>query len=196
MLPKWLAREVGTELTGGLTGIGMLVGAIYLVGAAAQLLGGYLADRGLCKATYVASFALKLAALALAYGVTGWPVVLAAMIIVLVFDIAAPIENVLIARYSPERRRGLAYGVRHGIAVVSAPLGVQLVASLYSESTGFADLLLVTGGLVAVILFAALFLPADRGARAEAQGPPAEQVVPPSAETLARTAGPGPAPAT
>lgn len=161
MLPKWLGRELGDVLGPGLIGIGALVTGIYLVGTLAQFVGGHCADRGYAKEAFVGSFALKLAAITLATQVTGWPVVVAAIGVALVFDLAAPIENVLVARYAPEGRRGTAYGVRHGIAIVSAPLGVQLVSWLYDEVRGFDLVLLAMAALVLVILLATLLLPAE-----------------------------------
>lgn len=166
VLPKWLDLELDLRLGEGLLGLGAVITAIYLVGAVSQLVGGYLSDKGASKATYVASFVLKAAALAAASAVTGWPVLLAAALVVLAMDFAAPVESVLIARFSPNRRRGLAYGIRNGIAIVGAPLGVQLVALLYAPGEGFGRLFLALGGLALVVLLAALRLPSDRAAEA------------------------------
>jgi len=162
MLPKWLDRQVGEALGDGLLGIGALVTLVYLLGATAHFVGGHFSDRGAAKRVYVISYGLKLAALLVAILVTGWPVVAMAVIIVFVFDVAAPVENVLIARFISSRRRGLAYGVRNGIAIAAGPLGVQLVSWLFDEQAGFDNLLLVLAGLVLVILLAAIFLPSDR----------------------------------
>jgi MFS family permease len=162
MLPKWLGREVGASLGSGLIGIGSLVAGVYLVATLAQFVGGHYADRGRTKEVYVASFILKLVAIAVASQLGGWPVVVAAIFIALVFDVAAPIENILIARHTPPGQRGLAYGLRHGMAIVSAPLGVQLVSWTYDESRGFGMLLAAMAAIVVVILVAALLLPSDR----------------------------------
>jgi MFS transporter, FSR family, fosmidomycin resistance protein len=161
MLPKWMAREIPV-LGNSLTAVGLVVTLIYLIGASAQLLGGHYADRGLAKAIYASSFALKLGALLAAAAFGGWPVVIAAIVVVWVFDIAAPVENVLIARYTPTRRRGLAYGVRHGIAIVAGPLGVQLVAFLFDPQSGFTRLLYALAAIAAVMVLVALLLPGER----------------------------------
>lgn len=162
MLPKWLDVELGALLGQGLLGLGAVIMAVYLLGASSQLIGGHLSDKGAAKAAYVASYALKVIALVAACAITSWPVLIAAVLVVFAFDIAAPVENVLIARFSPGRRRGLAYGIRNGIAIVGAPLGVQLVALLYTPGSGFQNLLLVLAGLALLILLAALALPSDR----------------------------------
>lgn len=170
MLPKWLERSLGEALGEGLIGVGAVVTVIYLVGATAQFVGGHYADKGMAKRVYVASYAMKLAALLLAAQLGGWPVVLAAIVVAFVFDIAAPVENVLIARFTSTRRRGLAYGLRNGIAIVAGPLGVQLVAWLFDPVTGFQTLLVVLAGMALGILLAGLLLPADRPAAVPAAG--------------------------
>ncbi|MEX0923592.1 MAG: MFS transporter [Rhodovibrionaceae bacterium] len=162
LLPKWLENAIGSQIGDGLIGLGLVIMTIYLLGALSQLIGGHLSDRGLAKFAYVASYALKLAALVAAFAISGWAVFPIAVLIVFAFDFAAPIENVLIARYSPGHRRGLAYGIRNGIAIVCAPLGVQLVAWMFDPAGGFTDLFLVLAGIVAVIFLAALALPPDR----------------------------------
>lgn len=162
MLPKWIGQEVSHDLGAGLSQLGAVVTMIYLVGALAQFVGGHLSDRGLTKEVYIASFALKLAALTGAMAVGSWFAVAAAVVVIFAFDVAAPAENVLIARYVPGRRRGLAYGFRHGIAILTAPLGVQIVAVFYSEATGFQAILAGLSAVIAVVLAVVLFLPADK----------------------------------
>ena len=137
MLPKWLSLELEDVLGDNLTALGAMITAIFLLGATSQLLGGHLGDKGAAKSAYIASYALKIAALCAASMMTGWPLVIAAILVVFAFDIAAPIENLLIARFSPSRRRGLAYGFRSGLAVVGAPLGGSAGLALLRSGRGF-----------------------------------------------------------
>lgn len=159
MLPKWLGREVAGLLGPSLASLGLLVGLVYLAGTLSQFVGGHLADRGYLKEVYVASFALKLGALALAMTSAGPAVVPMAILVAFMFDLGSPVENILIARFAPSGRRGLAYGLRHGVAIVAAPLGVQLVAWAYSEEAGFRTLFLALLAITAAILLVALALP-------------------------------------
>ncbi len=162
LLPKWLEGALGAQLGEGFLGLGLTITAVYLLGSCSQFLGGHLSDRGFAKQAYVWSYALKLAALLAAYAAGGWLVLPVAVIIVFAFDIGAPVENVLIARFTPSHRRGLAYGVRNGLAIVAAPLGVELVALLFDPVTGFDSLFIVLAGFVVIVLLAATALPADR----------------------------------
>lgn len=162
LLPKWIEREVGADLGGDIAVIGLVATAIYLLGASAQFLGGHLADSGRAKQVYIVSFMFKAAALLAATQVGGWAMLPAAVVIVFVFDIAAPVENVLIARYTPSRRRGFAYGVRSSLSTVAAPLGVQLVAWLFDPAAGFDALFYVLAGLALSVTLVAFALPAER----------------------------------
>lgn len=160
MLPKWLEESVGS----GLLGTGALVSAIYLLATPAQLVGGFLSDAGSARRAYILGFGLKLAALVLALQVSGWPILAAALAVMFVFDLTSPIESVLIARFTSLRRRGMAYGIRNGIAILGAPLGVELVSLLHDPAHGFADLLTVLALVAAAMLLISLLLPRDRAA--------------------------------
>jgi MFS family permease len=168
MLPKWLSLAAGAAVGGGIFGIGALVSGVFLAATFAQFVGGHFADRGSAKAIYVASYGFKLLALLLAALVSGWAAVGAAAVIAFFFDVASPVESVLIVRWTPGARRGLAFGIRNGIGTIAAPLGVLLVSHLYGQQTGFGLLFAVLGALVAAIFAAAIFLPSEEPKPAEA----------------------------
>jgi MFS family permease len=97
--------------------------------------------------------------------------VAAAVLIGLTFDMSAPVENLLLARYSSGRRRGLAFGMKFAIGFAAAPIGVNLVAMSYAEGAGGAPLLFgILAVLAAVMLAAALLLPRE--------APPPSRLVP------------------
>ena len=160
-LPKWLSEALAFDATQS-GRLGLVVGAALLVGSVGQIIGGRLADRLPFKFLYVATFAIKLVPLAVA-GVLGGPLaVLAAAIIGFTFDMSAPVENLLLARYSSGRRRGLAFGIKFAMGFAAAPLGVNLVAWAYGDGAGGAVLLFgILAALTAVMLLAALLLPRE-----------------------------------
>jgi len=162
ILPKWVSEGLGAAVEGGVTEVGAVVTVIYLVASTAQLIGGHASDRWSAKWAYLLSYAIKLPALVLAGTLVGWPIVAAALVIAFMFDIGAPAENVLIARYAPAGRRGLVYGLRNGMALIAAPLGVQLVAWSYAWFDGTASLFPLLAALVAVIVAVAWLLPRER----------------------------------
>ena len=160
-LPKWLSDTLALDAAES-GRLGLIVGATLLAGSFGQLVGGRLADRLPFKWLYVGTFALKLVPLALAGALGGAPAVLAAAVIGFTFDMSAPVENLLLARYSSGRRRGLAFGIKFAMGFGAAPIGVNLVAWTYGEGAGGAGLLYaILAGLTAVMLLAALLLPRE-----------------------------------
>ncbi|MDP6708039.1 MAG: MFS transporter [Alphaproteobacteria bacterium] len=162
VLPKWLSDGFEGVIDGGVATIGGLVTVIYLVGATAQIGGGWLADRYSPKWIYVAAFAIKLPVTLLAVAVGGWAMLPVAMAMAFTMDLAAPAENVLLARYSPSRRRGLVYGLKYVASFAAFPLGIEMVALSYRWSGAWDALYLALAALALAMLLAALFLPAER----------------------------------
>jgi MFS family permease len=161
VLPKWFSDTLALDAEATAT-LGLVVGGTLLAGSVGQLVGGRLADRLPFKWLYAATFALKLATLAVAALVGGPAAVLAAAVIGFTFDMSAPVENLLLARYSSGRRRGLAFGTKFAMGFVAAPLGVTLVASAYADGSGGAGMLFaILAALTAAMLAAALLLPRE-----------------------------------
>jgi MFS family permease len=160
-LPKWLSDSLALDASDAAR-LGVVVGATLLLGSVGQLIGGRLADRLPFKWLYVATFALKLLPLALAALIGGPVAVLLAAVIGLTFDMSAPVENLLLARYSSGRRRGLAFGMKFAIGFAAAPIGVNMVAWAYGEAAGGAPALFaILATMTAVMLAAALLLPRE-----------------------------------
>jgi Na+/glutamate symporter len=80
---------------------------------------------------------------------------------------SGPIENILIARYTPSRYHGLGFGAKFGVALGASPVAILLIAWI-RESTGSLELLfLVLAGVAAAITAVALLLPSgERGVEA------------------------------
>jgi FSR family fosmidomycin resistance protein-like MFS transporter len=179
-LPKWLSLklamrsgstgDLGDRLHTGLGGggildVGLLVALIYGAGIAARLIGGWIADRWSAKWAYIGSFLGKCLLLAAAACATGWQTVGLAAMVVFLFDIGSPAENVLIARFSPDGKRGLIYGIRQGAGLIAGPLGVQCVAYFYRSEHGFSTMFLVLAALALLVAVAAALIPRDQAER-------------------------------
>lgn len=172
-LPKWLSDMLALD-SAQAARLGLIVGATMLMGSAGQLIGGRLADRVPMKALYVATFMIKLPLMALAAWLGGPWALLVAVVIGFMFDFAAPVENLLLARYSSGKRRGLAFGLKFAMGFVAAPLGVNLVAWAYGDAAGGAPaLFLALAACGLIMLAAAMALPRDAGAARAPQPLPA-----------------------
>jgi MFS family permease len=172
-LPKWLSDMLLLD-SARPAQLGLIVGATMLMGSAGQLIGGRLADQMPMKTLYVATFLVKLPLMLLAAWFGGVWVLLIAVFIGFMFDFSAPVENLLLARYSSGKRRGLAFGLKFAMGFVAAPLGVNLVAWAYGDAAGGAPALFLTLAFLGlVMLAAAMALPRDAGARTASRAVPA-----------------------
>lgn len=140
--------------------VGLATSMIYVVSGIAQYaMGRRIIDRYPLKATYVVASALQVVAmLALAMG-NGYVALLGAIASAVLSAAAGPIENILIARYTPSRYHGLGFGAKFVVAFGAGPLAILLIAWV-RETTGSLELLFL--GLAAtsvLITLVALLLP-------------------------------------
>ncbi len=158
-LPKWFDEEM-IGLTGGaMLGVGGLVTLVYLFGAFSQVAGGYLCDRLPLKTVYLTGLALHVPLLLILAGLTELPLLVAVTVAIFIGGGTLPAENLLLARYTPGRHRGLVFGLKFILAFGVAPIAVELVAYGYGLAGGFALLPWMFGGIALVAVLAAITLP-------------------------------------
>lgn len=158
-MPKSLAERVPQWAGEGALGAGLLFTVIYLVAGALQIPAGWLADRYPIRLVYMASFLLQAPLLAVAAAVSGVPFFVAAMGMVLMSVSALPAENVLMARYTPARWRGSAFGAKFVLSLGVGPVAVQLVSWLHESTGSFFWLYTILAMAAAVAVLAGLLLP-------------------------------------
>jgi MFS family permease len=163
-LPKVIELRHGGLVGQGALGVGLLVALVYAAAGIMQVVGGHLADRFPLKTVYAGAILLQVPLLLLASHLGGIALIAVATLMVMSNTAALPAENLLLARYTPEKRHGLAFGVKFVLFFAAAPLSVEL-ASAVSERTGELHWLYLFLALCAAtaLLFSA-FLPASRTA--------------------------------
>ncbi len=159
IMPKWFGDRMPDIVGGGTAGVGAIVSLVFLVGAVPQLLGGWLVDRLPPKRIYVAMLLVQVPVLALAATAVGYPLFALAALTVALLNVQVPAENELLARFTPARHRGLAYGAKFILAFGAAPAAVQFAAWTYDATGRFDELLFVLASLAALAVLAALLLP-------------------------------------
>ncbi|ODT98833.1 MAG: hypothetical protein ABS83_03650 [Rhodospirillales bacterium SCN 65-16] len=162
-LPKWAEIKLtafwpDTDL--GM--IGSLVGVVFLVGGFGQVLTGHLSDRYDPRDIYAWTLVTKPLLLLGAAFLAGPLGLVAAALTVFAMDVTSPSESLLLARWTPAQRRGLAFGIRHAIALAAAPGGVWLAAISSGTASGLGGLFVGLAGLAAVAACAAILLPKKR----------------------------------
>jgi MFS family permease len=162
-LPKVFAERHGGLVGEGTAGIGLLVAGVYAVAGLIQVVGGHLADRYPLKTVYLTTILVQVPAIWLAASLSGLPLVLIATFMVMSGAAQLPAENMLLARYTPARRHGLAFGLKFVLSFGAAPFAVQLVAIVSGRTEGFYWVFAALSGVALLAFATAAFLPgADR----------------------------------
>ena len=160
-LPKLMEQRHAGLAGDGILGVGLLVAAVYTAAAFMQIIGGYLADRYPLKPVYVGALLIQVPALWLAASLGGWPLLVVATVMVMAGVGALPAENMLLARYTPESRHGLVFGIKFVLSFGAAPLAVQLVAFVTGRTGDFYWLYALLAAFAGVAVCAALVLPRE-----------------------------------
>ncbi|WP_035693296.1 MFS transporter [Azospirillum halopraeferens] len=171
VLPKLFEERLSGLLGAGTLGIGGLVTAVYLTAAIPQLIGGHLADRYPVKRIYVLCMMVQVPLMAALAVLAGLPLVGAAALVVIASQVQIPAESMLLARYTPARHRGLAFGAKFILSFGAGPLAILMVAFFYERYGEFHMLYTTLSLLVAVSFLAALLLPGERAAPVEEPAP-------------------------
>ena len=143
--------------------LGLATSMIYIVSGLAQYaLGRRIIDRYPLRTTYVVASALQVVAmLGLAMG-NGTLALGGAVFSAVLSAAAGPVENILIARYTPSKYHGLGFGAKFVVAFGASPLAILLIAWVRKE-TGNLDLLFLgLAGTSVLITAVALLLPRER----------------------------------
>jgi MFS family permease len=143
----------------GALGVGLLVALVYAAAGVMQVVGGHLADRMPLKQVYMGAILFQVPLLLLASSVGGVALIAVATLMVMGNSSALPAENLLLARYTPESRHGLAFGVKFVLFFAAAPLAVQLASWVSARTGEFHWLYLFLGICAATALACAAFLP-------------------------------------
>ena len=149
-MPKLFDLRLRDLVGEGAFGVGALVALVYLAGSIMQVAVGYVADRYALKPIYLVSWLVQVPVLLGIGLLAGLPLLVLATMTVLLSAGALPAENLLLNRYSPEKHRGLAFGIKYVVAFGSAPLALQLVARMNAITGEFVWLFVSLAALAAV----------------------------------------------
>lgn len=158
-LPKHFDLRLTDHLSDNAFLLGASVAAVYTAGGIMQIAGGLLADRMNLKRLYVAAFFFQIPVMIGLAFVGGLALLPIAAFTVLLSTGALPAENMLLARYTPAKHQGLAYGMKFVLAFGTAPLAIAAAAWVERNTGQFEWLFVSLIGLAAIAVFAALLLP-------------------------------------
>ncbi|MGH6931955.1 MAG: MFS transporter [Dongiaceae bacterium] len=161
-LPKVFEERLTGVLGNGAFGIGAAFALVYFVAGLLQYLGGHIADRYPVKTVFLLCYVLQAMMLTAVAAWTGAPLIGAALLAVTLSVGVFPAENILFVRFTPERHRSLAFGIRYVIGFGTAPVAIQLISHLHGATGGFYWLFMLMTALAGFVALAALALPGDR----------------------------------
>jgi len=135
----------------------LLTSFIYLVGILGQILGGKVADRYDLRWMYLAFHACSLPFVIL-MGLVSQELLVVSAGIYIFFSLGMqPIENSLVARYTPSRWRSTGYGIKFILVFGIGAMAVYVVGWI-KEAWSLSAVYLFAGGLVALLLITIFIL--------------------------------------
>ena len=151
---------------------GAATSLVYLIGTLGQYIGGRLADRYDLRVVYLLFHLISLPFILWTAAASG-SLLLGVSAVFLFFGLGMqPIENSLVARFTPDRWRSTGYGLKFTVTFSIGALSVWGVERIIEQSSISAVFLAVGITVSLTILFAALILFASRGqAVTNAAGP-------------------------
>jgi MFS family permease len=161
-LPKVFSIRLAGNLANDVRSVGFYVAVVYTFAGLFQFVGGMLADRYPLKRVYLVLYLLQVPLLVFAATLAGISLVLVVGLVVSLGIGSLPAENMLLARYTPDRHHGLAFGAKFVLSFGVAPLAVLMVAGI-SAATGEFAWVFLSLALAALLVFAVvIWLPEQK----------------------------------
>ena len=133
---------------------------ILLIGGAAQLGGGWLADHLPLRQAYFLVYGMMVPAMAVATVAAGAPLILVMIMSIAITVGIQPVADSLFARYIPPKWLSTAFGFRFALSLTVSAVAVPLVGGLFDATGDFAWLFGILAVFALGVLGAVALLPA------------------------------------
>ena len=158
-LPKFFSEQLGGLIGDGPMMAGLLTSFVFVSGGVMQFIGGILADRFALNRVYLLSWLCQMIFVTLTALVGGVGLVGIAALAIMANVAALPAENMMLARYAPERHHGVAFGVKFVLSFLTGPIAIALIAFVREETGSMFWLFAGLGIAGVVVVLAILALP-------------------------------------
>lgn len=168
-LPKILDQRI-SFFDGDAFWVSTGAGLIFVIGGAAQLLGGLLADRFPLRTLFLVIYGTMLPLLFFAAGAVDAPLLLVMVFVIAVTVGNQPVADSMFASFVPAKWLATAFGFRFALSIGVSVLAVPLVGLVFDLTGEFRWLFLTLFGFAALVVVATVALPARAPGEAEKRG--------------------------
>ena len=145
--------------------IGTIIGLIYAIAGIMTLIGGFIADKFPLKKIYIIGIGAQIPCFFFIAYFSGIPLILVCLIAAMFNSSILPTENILLAKFTPDKHHGLIYGIKFIVAFGSAPIAVFLISMIYEKTQEFTNLFYISSFLMLLATITVFFLPFKKNAK-------------------------------
>ena len=151
-LPKAIDIRLTDSLDLSTSDIGYIVAAIYIVSGLMNYVGGILTDKYSEKLIYSIGIVGQGLLLLLIVSLSNYWLIAISLAIVAFNSSILPAENLLLAKFSPEKYQSLVYGIKFIVSFTVGPIALIMISRSY-DLTGEFGVLYSAFGFVMIIMF-------------------------------------------
>ena len=161
-LPKAIDIRLTDSLDLSTSDIGYIVAAIYIVSGLMNYVGGILTDKYSEKLIYSIGIVGQGLLLLLIVSLSNYWLIAISLAIVAFNSSKLPAENLLLAKFSPEKYQSLVYGIKFIVSFTVGPIALIMISRSYDLTGEFGVLYLAFGFVMIIMFLIVLTLPVKK----------------------------------
>ncbi len=161
-LPKTIDIRLTDSLDLSTSDIGYIVAAIYIVSGLMNYVGGILTDKYSEKLIYSIGIVGQGLLLLLIVSLSNYWLIAISLAIVAFNSSVLPAENLLLAKFSPEKYQSLVYGIKFIVSFTVGPIALIMISRSYDLTGEFGVLYLAFGFVMIIMFLIVLTLPVKK----------------------------------
>ena len=161
-LPKAIDIRLTDSLDLSTSDIGYIVAAIYIVSGLMNSVGGILTDKYSEKLIYSIGIVGQGLLLLLIVSLSNYWLIAISLAIVAFNSSILPAENLLLAKFSPEKYQSLVYGIKFIVSFTVGPIALIMISRSYDLTGEFGVLYLAFGFVMIIMFLIVLTLPVKK----------------------------------
>ena len=161
-LPKAIDIRLTDSLDLSTSDIGYIVAAIYIVSGLMNYVGGILTDIYSEKLIYSIGIVGQGLLLLLIVSLSNYWLIAISLAIVAFNSSILPAENLLLAKFSPEKYQSLVYGIKFIVSFTVGPIALIMISRSYDLTGEFGVLYLAFGFVMIIMFLIVLTLPVKK----------------------------------